>query len=270
MAASNRVTLTKNEAASAYGQRLVHQILAISGDGALVIDEVRALHNVLREGPPGMNAVSFLRAKTTAILVDGQLDQLETYELRRAMERVVPKDVRENLTILLSNIGLPTIDQSENAWEYSWRDDPITARQYEYINVLGGVASERMTKGQASVLIDHLLETRPPTPRQQMVIRFFDRLDLMTNTKEQVSVWLDELFGQREDYQRAWDLFKVDVGDDGTIRDPTTVPIGAYRNYLRVRGGDSSIPRSEQRRRWRYWILGGVCCIAVGLWWLWR
>ncbi len=253
-----RVTLTKKDAESPWGQRLIHQILAVSHDGELTIDEVRIVHARLREGPPTSNAIAFLRALTTNILADGVLDAIETYELRRAMERVVPKTVRMQLTELLSGIGLPTteIEDDEDQRDApsrsrrlagDWRSDPVTQRQLSFIRELGGNANERMTKGAASELIDDLLERRPPTPRQLMLLRFFDRVDMAKRTKEEVSVWIDEFYATDERYERAWDQFKVDVGDDRTIRDPQSVPIGEYRKYMR-RGVAADSRRSAVQR----------------------
>jgi hypothetical protein len=256
MAAPTRVTLTKAEAASPFGQRLIHQILAMSHDGELVVDEVTALHATLLDGPRGFNAVLFLRRITTGILADGCLDDVEAYQLRRAMERVVPKSVRLKLTEVLSDIGLPgSLDEDGlPAARGSWRRDPATARQLLYIENLGGQCMDGMTKGQAASLIDDLLERRPPSPRQHMLLRFFDRVDLSRKTKEEVSAWIDRLYIEHEEYERAWDLFKIDIGDDGSIRDPLVVPIGAYRKYLRTRPvvvpahSEQSVPSRFKRK----------------------
>lgn len=274
MANPKRVTLTKAEAASAYGQRLIHQILAICDDRNLTIEEVRALHAVLMDGPMEIEAVPFLRAKTTVVIHDGQLDHLEMYQLRCAMERVVPKDVRSDLTILLSRIGLPTMEQEEEDGGYrvkrSWHDDPVTTRQLEFIRDLGGVATERMTKGAASLLIDQLLEHRPPSPRQRMVLRFFDRIDLMEQTKEEISIWLDGLYRQHEEYEQAWHLFKAEIGDDGTMCDPSMVPIGAYRRYLRSpRAPRATEIRPKHGRRWLLILLAAGGAVLLALLWHW-
>lgn len=225
-----RVTLTASQARTAFGQRLIHALLAICHDGEISLDEVQSLHLILRDGPREVNAIPFLFAITSAVLLDGQIDRLEQHRLRVGIERVVPKSVRLSIAEMLERFGLP-VDDEDEPW-IGWRSDPITARQLEYIRDLGGVASESMTKGQASRLIDQLLERRPPSPRQMMVLRFFDRLDVAERTKEEVSAWLDEFYREDEARERAWDRFKLDIGDDGTIRDPSVVPLGAFRSYL--------------------------------------
>ena len=268
MAKSVRVTMTAKQCASAYGTRLINLILSMSHDGELTIDEVRVLHNLLINGPETMAAVVFLRELTGTILLDGKLSELEAYQLRRAMERVVPKDTRMRLTELLSRIGLPTTNDDEDedsegsGRRPAWHDDPITARQAAYIQDLGGVPDERMTKGQASILIDALLISRPPSPRQQMVLRFFDRLDLMSKTKEEVSVWMDKLYASNPACERAWDKFKIHIGDDRTIRDPSVVPIGEFRKYMR--------PKTSHRRSGIFAAVGItlfvlLCIVAVVL-----
>lgn len=47
-----RVTLTKAQAESHFGQRLINQLSAMGHDGDLSVEEVAALHAMLREGPP--------------------------------------------------------------------------------------------------------------------------------------------------------------------------------------------------------------------------
>lgn len=236
MASGVRVTLTQRQAATAYGQRLVHTILALSHDGNLSLEEVAGLTAVLRDGPADMNAVPFLRAICRDILADNEFDDMEAYRLRRAMERAVPKAVRMKVSELLSGLGLPS-DEDEGPFggARTWRNDPATARQLDYIRNLGGCADAEMTKGAAARLIDALLQRRPPTPRQVMVMRFFDRLDLASKTKEEISAWIDDLYAQHESYERAWDRFKLDIGDDRTIQDPTIVPLGAYRQYIKAK-----------------------------------
>jgi hypothetical protein len=82
-----------------------------------------------------------------------------------------------------------------------------------------------------------------------MLLRFFDRLDLMDATKEEVSVWVDELYAQHEDYERAWHVFKTEIGDDGTLRDPAAVPVGAYRGYIHDKRREADLFQTRIRRR---------------------
>jgi hypothetical protein len=80
-------------------------------------------------------------------------------------------------------------------------------------------------------MIDQFLERRPPTPRQRLLIRFFDRLDLHSAAKEQVNAWIDDLFINSPKHERAWDRFKIETGMNPEETDMARVPIGACRNY---------------------------------------
>lgn len=272
MADRVRVTLTKREAESPFGRRLINQIMSMSDDGDLEVAEVAELHRLLREGPSEIEAVRFLRKITTGILADGQLDEIEAYELRRAMERVVSKAIRSDLTILLSRIGLPgsSSDWARSPSSESWRSDPMTDKQREFILDLGGQLRDGMTKGEASSLIDELLENRPPSPRQVMVLRFFDRLELCSSTKEEVSLWLDDFFFENEHYERAWHRFKVETKHSRNQRNPEVVPIGAYRKYVQERRTPSresvaSYTRVNPKRSNRVVVLGTLAVLTIVL-----
>ncbi len=89
-----------------------------------------------------------------------------------------------------------------------------------------------MTKGEASDLIESLLNRVLPTPRQVMLARFFDRADLISRTKIEVALWIDELFVQSPAMEASWERFKRESVFDPFSMDPSVVPIGAYRNYL--------------------------------------
>lgn len=271
---TGRITLTKSQAESSFGKRLIAQILAMSQDSNITIEEVWTLHGVLREGPVDIAAVPFLRAITTGILTDGQLDEWEGYELRRGMERIVPKAERTQLSALLEGIGMPSgyEDESTPSRARDWRRDPATERQIEYIINLGGEPWVGMTKGDASDTIEHYRVVRPPTPRQRMLLRFYDRCDLESTTKEEISVFIDLLYVQYPAYERAWHLYKEDVGHDNFSRDYLSVPIGAYRNYLREGSSPlnmhlvQAVPPSRPKSRrmvWLAFLVALVACIVV-------
>jgi hypothetical protein len=95
--------------------------------------------------------------------------------------------------------------------------------------------SPEMTKGDASRLIEELLERRPPTPRQMMLLRFFDRLDLARATKDDVSEWIDHLYSSDSRLERAWDRFKRLTDHDPRGQDPSIVPVGAFREYVETK-----------------------------------
>jgi hypothetical protein len=225
-----RITLTSAQAASAVGKKLINMILDMCHDGQLDIAEVETMDAFLRENANSeIAAVHFLRAITREIVADRMVDPMEAYRLKKAWERVVPKEVRAVVSTHLESIGFPA-----GEFDYTdapWKRHPATAAQISYIDSLGGAITPWLTKGEASDLIEQLLERRPPTPRQRLLIRFFDRLDLHSATKEQVSVWIDDLFINSPKHERAWDRFKIETGMSPEETDMARVPIGACRNY---------------------------------------
>ncbi|MFH1746632.1 MAG: hypothetical protein ABIG44_06255 [Planctomycetota bacterium] len=210
-------------------------ILDTCHDGRLDIREVEELHIFLRRDTSTIAAVQYLRAITRECVTDGTVDDAEAYRLKVAFERVVPKAVRGVVSTHLEGIGLPAVDDDDAA--PAWTRDEATARQIEYIVNLGGAVSPQMTKGDASKLIGELLERRPPSPRQTMVLRFFNRLDLAQATKDDVSLWIDEFYASDGRFERAWDRFKRATNHDPFELNPTIVPVGAFKDYLEPRGG---------------------------------
>ncbi len=230
MGTGTRITLTKKQSESATGKRLIDLIVDMCHDGRLDIDEVVELDAFLRSDTSGIAAVPFLRAITREAVADGAIDDAEAYRLKLAFVRVVPKDCRGVVSTHLEDIGLPAVDCDDVA--ASWIFDDATERQREYILALGGTVSPNMTKGEASKLIDHLLECRPPTGRQMMVLRFFNRLDLAKTTRDDVSLWLDRFYASDSRFERAWERFKRATNHDPYARDPSIVPVGAYKDFL--------------------------------------
>jgi hypothetical protein len=230
MAKGTRITLTKAECEAPTGKRLVDLIFSMCHDGHLEISEVDELHIFLRNDSSAIAAIPYLRAITREAVADGAINDAEAYALKLAFERVIPKEARGIVSTHLQSIGLPTVHQDEFAGE--WTEHEATHKQIGYIVDLGGTVKPGLTKGQASQLIDQLLERRPPTPRQTMLLRFFDRLDLLHATKDDVSLWIDQLYASDELLERAWDRFKRETNHDPFGQDAGIVPVGAFKKYL--------------------------------------
>ena len=214
--ASERITLTKAQASSPLGAALIEFLLRITQDGTLTIDEVRQLQQWLTSNDLAAIAAGFyLTEVVTGILADGQLEIAEAYELRSAIERVLPKEQRDEVSRKLARI-----------------ERPASESQLEYIEILGGTIAENLTLSQASQMIETLLHMKPPTPRQVMVLRFWNRLDLLQSGKNGVSDWMDQWYSEDPDRQQAWRLYKRDTNDDGSQRNPERVPVGAGIAYL--------------------------------------
>lgn len=220
--------MTSKQADSPAGKALINAILDICHDGEITLPEVASLHAILIKHSEAMPAITFLRSHTRQILIDETVTDAEAYALKRAMERVVPKEVRSVVATHLAAIGLPV---SGERFE-QWMADPVTRRQIEYILNLGGDPRSVKTKGEASKLIDQLLTRRPPTPRQVMLIRFFDRTDLLAHTKDEVSDWIDRLFTSDIKMELAWHRYKQLTDHDPISQDPTSVPVGEYLKFV--------------------------------------
>jgi hypothetical protein len=241
MSTSKRITLTKAQLASDFGQRLVAELTRISEDGCFTLEEIRNLHDLLAEGSPELPSVPFLRGLTTTVLLDGQLDDYEAYELRLAIERVLPKTLREQIGGKLKGIQRPIEDEIEVT------EEPATERQLEYIRILGGTVPPGLGKWEASDLINELKQRAPVSPRQMMVLRFWNRLGLASQGRQAVSEWMDRHYTENSDRLEAWELFKAEHGDDGTQRDPSWVPIGVGERYLlQVKRGGTQAASSKK------------------------
>jgi hypothetical protein len=231
MAKRTRITLTKAECDSPTGKRLIDLIVSMCHDGCLDISEVEQLHIFLRGDASTMAAIPYLRAITREAVADGAINDAEAFALKLAFERIIPKEARGIVTTHLQNIGLPALHEYDEA--QAWTEHEATHKQIAYIVDLGGTIAPRMTKGEASQLIEQLLERRPPTPRQIMLLRFFNRLDLLQATKDDVSLWLDQLYASDERLERAWDRFKRETNHDPFGQDASIVPVGVFKNYVK-------------------------------------
>jgi hypothetical protein len=232
MAKRTRITLTKAECDSPTGKGLIDLIFSMCHDGCLDISEVDKLHIFLREDASAIAAIPYLRAITREAVADGATNDAEAYALKLAFERVVPKEARGIVSTHLQNIGLPAAHEDDET--AAWTEHEATHRQIAYVVDLGGTVTPGMTKGEASQLIEQLLERRPPTARQTMLLRFFGRLDLLRATKDDVSLWIDQLYASDEQLERAWDRFKRETNQDPFEQDATIVPVGAFKDYLRT------------------------------------
>ena len=123
---------------------------------------------------------------------------------------------------------------------------PATEKQIEFIRSLvlelGGNPPSKfdLTKAEAQIGIEELLKRRhalqagqqSPTDRQLMVLRFWNRSDLTRKSKWDVEQWMEEFYTHDPLRKAAWEMFKNEIGDDGTFSNPEIVPIGAGEQYL--------------------------------------
>jgi len=123
---------------------------------------------------------------------------------------------------------------------------PATEKQTEFIRALvlelGGSPPQKfdLTKAEAQIGIEELLKRRhalqssqhEPTPRQLMTLRFWNRSDLTRKSKLDVEQWMDGFYAEDPQRKEAWEMFKKEIGDDGTFSNPEIVPIGVGEQYL--------------------------------------
>jgi hypothetical protein len=103
-----------------------------------------------------------------------------------------------------------------------------------HIRELGGSPPVGLTKSAASKLIEELKgEDDSPTPRQIMLLRFWNRMDLANRSRSEIVNWLENFYAQDSRRKSAWELYKLQNKDDGTQRDPSWVKIGEGENCLR-------------------------------------
>ena len=107
-----------------------------------------------------------------------------------------------------------------------------TERQLQYIRDLGGNPPAGITHADAAGIIRQLLARQQPTPRQMMVLRFWNKTDLMQSTKDEVAAWLGQFYDEDPRRKEAWEKFKLENEEDGSQHDPSFVPMGAGESYL--------------------------------------
>ncbi|MGB8370997.1 MAG: hypothetical protein ACLPYZ_10870 [Limisphaerales bacterium] len=117
-----------------------------------------------------------------------------------------------------------------------------TEGQLQYIRDLGGNPSADLTHAAAAETIKQLLARQQPTPRQMMILRFWNKTDLMQSSKEDVTTWLEQFYSEDPRRKAAWEAFKLENGDDGSQRDPSWVPIGVGESYLSKCGSNQLKP----------------------------
>lgn len=216
-----RLSLTKSQLTSSVGQEFLNLLQEIGKDGILEYEELERLSDFLNRNKnceiPG---VSFLFNLMVEVCRDQKITSEELVEIQLGIERVLPPATRAE--IKRSRIALIPPPLPE----------PATERQLEYIRILGGTPPTNLSKWDASELIDQLKQSPPASPRQIMFLRFWGRLDLIGCSRNEVTEWMSAFIDEDERRKRAWNRYKEQIGDDGSQRDPSFVPIGIGANYL--------------------------------------
>lgn len=292
---TGRITLTKAHIASEHGKRLIQLILEIGLDGELSENELTKLGFWLQTAPSEIPAIRHLRELIVEAQIDGVISADERKILHKQIERALPPTERERLVIARKAFEekrraeqqaqakrekeeRERLREEESATRDKEREERFreynkaTEAQRRYVKGLGGSLSENATKSEASEVIERLLHSNGSiTPRQQMVLRFWDVRVESAWGKSQVSVWMDEWYDKDPDHQLAWELFKEESGDAGLSRDPQRVPIGIGHTYLlKIKNGTrkvavagSGVSRGAQQRSAQGVIIFGISLIVL-------
>jgi hypothetical protein len=267
---SKRVTLTTNQIGDEVGRKLIKVLLQILEDGKISSDEADALKKWLAKASSisGIQGIAFLREELESALADGELDADEADRLVSSMLRVLPAYIREQVLPRVEEERLDRRKREEQERDAYYKGPSV--KQLAFIKRLGGKLPENATRVDASELIDRLLSSRP-TVRQCMLLRFWNRMDLMDKGVEAVSTWLDRFYLEDPDRLLAWTQWKVDSGDCGSTNgdDVDKIPIGIGDSYLSKVKQMSRQPLTNQASqahsvnpvRWVAWSVVGILCI---------
>jgi hypothetical protein len=217
-------------------------------------------------------AIKFLLQISDRILRAGKVTTAKAFEMHFAIERVLPTSLRDEFKKVrqdawlhsplkpkateaqleyIRNLGgtpLPGLNVAEASLliekllEHSTppSEQSATEKQIQYIRDLGENPRMGLSKADASMLIEQLQAQRhesfakgePPSPRQIMVLRFWNRMDLEQSSKWEIEQWQNQFYAEDPRRKVAWEAFKLEIGDDGSQHDPSCVPVGAGENYL--------------------------------------
>lgn len=224
-----RVTLTKSELESKTGKEFIEFVEDIGRDGSIDINEISTLLSALQEGGRFNDLVgaAFLRETIMEIISDGNIEQFEVERLRYAISRMLPKRIRDESDFYSKD----KITESRLR-KPAWHDDPASDKQIDLLLKFEISFHPGINKGDASSLISDYIQKKEsrPSPRQLMVLRFFDRMDLIDKTKAEITDWMDQWYSVDPKRKEAWENYKSDNGGD--IIDPENVEIGIGLAYL--------------------------------------
>jgi hypothetical protein len=266
-----RIALTPAQRESPIGQELINLLIQISHDGPVTEKGIRQLNDWLEvRADSEILAIDFLLGISRKVLRLGKATREEMCEMQLAIERVLPKNLRPDIVEKRREVwlqdwihssdrpkateaqldyirglggtpppGLNVPEASELIERLLKNHTPstnqfATEKQLKYIHDLGGDIPPRLTKSAAATLIQELVgHGIQPTPRQIMILRFWNRMDLATGSKNEITEWQERFYAENPGRKEAWELYKRRNKDDGTQRDPSWVKIGEGENCLR-------------------------------------
>lgn len=200
-------------------EEFVVLLVNIASDGVLGYEELQKLTDWLNSHVHlDVPAVRFMVNLMLRVCADGKITDEETFEIQLGIERVLPKEFRSRIT---------------EARKTAYYDQPASANQLDAIE---GITHQRpvgLSRREASEMLDRAFADPPASNRQIMFLRFWNRTDLATKSRREISAWMDSFIQADQAHWLAWGLFKDECEDDGSQRDPSFVPIGAGEKYLK-------------------------------------
>lgn len=213
-----RVTLTRAQLKMPEVEEFVVVLANIASDGALGYEDLQKLTDWLNSHTRlDVPAVKFMIDLMLRVCADGKITEEEVFEVQLGIERVLPKEYRTRIA------------EARKAVYY---DQPASANQLDAIEGITHQRPNGLSRREASEMLDQLYANPPASNRQIMFLRFWNRLDLATKSRREISEWMDAFIRADQARWLAWDLFKDEHDDDGSQRDPSFVPVGAGERYL--------------------------------------
>ncbi len=220
---TGRITLTKTQAKLPEIQQFIELLVQIAADGVVSYEELQTLTEWLNTHKEcDVSAVKYLFQLLLRVCEDGKITDDETFEIQLGIERILPKEYRIQITEKRKSV---------------YYNQPASDSQLELIQKMTGSRPLGLTRSQASETLDSLFNNysnSTATPRQIMFLRFWNRVDLISRTRQEISEWMSSFINEDQTHWAVWQLFKDDVDDDGSQRDPSFVPIGACEKYLKT------------------------------------
>ena len=151
--ARKQVALRKNASQSGIAAELLMLLETLSADGVIVDDEITGLRTWLNDNQKSdLPAIGFLLTTVEHILADGKVTGEERLALHRAVERVLPKELRETARRARQALELVEKargrDQKNEASKLRQRNRPIRSLNF--------MAAGVMYDGRARIIEQYL------------------------------------------------------------------------------------------------------------------
>ena len=232
--ASKPVALTEDQLKEGNAKALLALLESISADGRLTDAEILQLDTWLKQSrEEKIPAFTYLRGKIEGVLADRIIIEDERRSIVAAILRVMPQESSARARARFNEAS--DLDREARSFELKSQHEtePVTEEQKRCLRALGREAPENCTRAEALELIDKAMGAgQPPTNRQMMVLRFWNRLDLAPKGRMGVAEWLDAWYAEDPDRLTAWTIWKEEHNEVGRQDPPDRVPLDVGAAYL--------------------------------------